>query len=134
VYLKFLYSVALRDPTLLARGTPQNLEPKRAMYTMRALAQDAGGWIFFPTAATELPAVYGAIAQELASQYDLGYVPAKPGGDGAFRRIAVRVLPPASGVARTRSGYLSVRSTARSAMGPVEKVESVRPVQPPPRD
>jgi hypothetical protein len=107
VYLKFLYS-----PTLLARGTPQNLEPKRAMYTMRALAQDAGGRIFFPTAATELPAVYGAIAQELASQYDLGYVPAKPGGDGAFRRIAVRVLPPASGVARTRSGYLVASSSA----------------------
>jgi len=128
-----IYVVALRDPAPQARATPRDVEQERATYTMRALAQDAGGRIFFPTAATELPAVYGTIARELASQYDLGYVPAKPAGNGAFRRVAVRVLPPASGVARTRSGYHAVRSTARSAMDPVEKVEKVRPI-PPPRD
>ena len=63
------------------------LEAERSAYTMRALAQDAGGRIFLPTTATELPAIYGAIARELASQYDLGYISAKPGGDGAFRRV-----------------------------------------------
>jgi hypothetical protein len=81
---------------------------------MRALAQDAGGLIFVPTTATELPAIYDAIARELANQYDLGYVPAKPGGDGAFRRIAVRILPPSRGVTRARSGYYADRTPARS--------------------
>ena len=100
-----IYVVALTDPILQAHGTLREREPQRATYAIRALAQEAGGRIFFPTSTTELPAVYGAIARELASQYDLGYVPARPGGDGRFRRIGVRVLPPASGVARTRSGY-----------------------------
>ena len=109
-----IYVVALRDQTLQAHGTPRELEEQRATYAIRALAQDAGGRIFFPTAATELPAVYGAIARELASQYDLGYVPARPGGDGAFRRIGVRVLPPASGIARTRSGYQRPRDRTAS--------------------
>jgi len=100
-----IYVVALKDPTLQAQGALPEFEQQRATYAIRALAQDAGGRIFFPTATSELPAVYGAIARELANQYDLGYVPARPGGDGAFRRIGVRVLPPASGIARTRSGY-----------------------------
>lgn len=110
-----IYIVALTDPAAQARGTPWNVAQERATYTMRALAQDSGGRIFFPTAPTELAAVYGAIAREFASQYDLGYVPARP-GDGTFRRIAVRVLAPASGIARTRSGYHAARSTARSTV------------------
>src|SRR5258705_2578560 len=108
-----IYIVALTDPAPQTRGTPWNAAQERATYTMRALAQDSGGRIFFPTAPTELAAVYGAIAREFASQYDLGYVPARP-GDGTFRRIAVRVLAPASGVARTRSGYHAARSTAEA--------------------
>jgi VWFA-related protein len=84
---------------------------------MRTLAQDAGGRIFFPTMAAELPAIYRSIAQELASQYDLGYVPAKSGSDGKFRRVAVRVLPPTSAAARTRSGYYSTRVTGTPRYG-----------------
>ncbi len=110
-----IYVVALTDPAPRAHSTPWNVEQERATYTMRALAQDSGGRIFFPTAPTELAAVYGAIARELACQYDLGYVPARP-GDGTFRRIAVRLLAPASGTARTRSGYHAARSTARSTV------------------
>src|SRR5262249_39167545 len=105
-----IYVVALTDPSLQARGTQWNAAQERATYTMRALANDSGGRIFFPTAPTELAAVYGASARELASQYDLGYVPARS-GDGTFRRVAVRVLAPASGIARTRSGYHTARST-----------------------
>jgi Ca-activated chloride channel homolog len=110
-----IYIVALTSPAAQALGSAWNVAQDRATYTMRALAQDSGGRIFFPTAPTELAAVYGAIAREFASQYDLGYVPARP-GDGTFRRIAVRVLPPANGIARTRSGYHAVRSAARSTV------------------
>jgi VWFA-related protein len=108
-----IYVVALGANT---PGSAAPWEPaqRRAQYTMRAFAQDAGGRIFYPATATDLPAIYDAIAGELAVQYDLGYVPAKPGGDGAFRRIAVRILPPSSGVARARSGYYAVRAPASS--------------------
>ena len=126
-----IYVIALRDATIQPRAMTSDLEQQRATYVMRALAQDSGGRIFFLTSATELRTVYGAIARELASQYDLGYVPAKPGGDGGFRRIAVRVLPPASGVARTRSGYYAVRDTAQSAKSPLHEVQDVHRAQRP---
>jgi Ca-activated chloride channel family protein len=106
-----IYVVTLGTKTPVSGGLWE-ADQRRATYTMRAFAQDAGGRIFFPTAATELPAIYDAISRELANQYELGYVPAKPGGDGAFRRIAVRILPPSSGVARSRSGYYAVGAQA----------------------
>jgi Ca-activated chloride channel homolog len=108
-----IYIVAMTRPAAQASATSWDAAQDRATHTMRALAQDSGGRIFFPTASAELAGVYSAIAREFASQYDLGYVPAKP-GDGTFRRIAVRVLAPASGIARTRSGYQASRSTAQS--------------------
>jgi Ca-activated chloride channel family protein len=78
-----------------------------AAYMMRALATETGGRGFFPTVANELPAIYDAIRQELASQYQVGYVPSRPFGDSRFRQVSVRVLPPTSAVARTRSGYVA---------------------------
>jgi len=107
-----IYVITIKRPTNVPTTAWRNPESQRAEFTMRTLAQDAGGRIFFPTMAGELPAIYRAIAQELVSQYDLGYVPAKSGGDGKFRRVAVRVLPPTSAVARTRSGYYSTRVTS----------------------
>ena len=68
------------------------------------------GRSFFPKSARELPAIYTAIAQELASQYQLGYMPARPGGDGAFRRVEVRLPPQTNALARTRSGYYASRT------------------------
>lgn len=79
---------------------------------MRALASETGARAFFPATARELSAIYSSIAQELACQYQLGYVPARPLGDGAFRHVSVRILPPTRGTARTRSGYFGVRTSA----------------------
>ncbi len=83
----------------------------RARFDLRALASDTGGRSFSPTKASELAGVYEAIACELDSQYDLGYLPQMTGRGEAFRRVAVRVLPPAVGVARTRSGYYAPRAS-----------------------
>ena len=46
--------------------------------------------MFRPTTTRELPAIYEAIARELASRSDIAYLPSRLGG--GFRRIAVRVL------------------------------------------
>ena len=89
-------------------ATPRSQRPGsvlNAEYAMVTVARDSGGAIFYPKTARELPAIYGAIARELASQYQLGYMPAKSGGDGAFRRVSVRVAPELNARARTRSGY-----------------------------
>jgi hypothetical protein len=74
------------------------------------VARESGARSFFPKAALEVTNICKAIAQELANQYELGYVPARPGGDGVFRRVAVRVPLGANTLARTRSGYYPQRA------------------------
>ena len=65
-----------------------------------------GARSFFPAAITELAGVYGVIAEELASQYSLGYSSSNTRHEGAYRRVDVRIARP--GIrARTRTGYLA---------------------------
>ena len=71
---------------------------------MRQLAQETGGRAFFPRQIDELNGVYAQIADELASQYTLGYTSKNPKRDGAYRRVTVRVTRPNS-TARTKQGY-----------------------------
>jgi Ca-activated chloride channel homolog len=79
-------------------------------FGMKALAQETGGKAFAPSQISELAGVYGVIAQELASQYALAYTPKNPRGDGAYRRINVRVSHPGTRT-RTRAGYLGARQS-----------------------
>jgi hypothetical protein len=58
---------------------------------------------------TELASVYGVIAEELASQYALGYTPKNPRRDGGYRRVIVRVDEPGLRT-RTRTGYVGPRA------------------------
>ena len=108
-----IYTIALRQE-LLSLLSP---EQRQANYAMRALARETGGQAFFPAKAAELEAIYASIARELVSQYALGYVASTPGNRGAFKRVSVRLLPPAEGRARTRSGYLARTSTAAAPRG-----------------
>ena len=79
-------------------------------FAMKSLARETGGQAFSPSQISELAGVYGVIAEELASQYAIGYTPKNPRTDGSYRRVSVRVNHP--GVrTRTRSGYLGPRST-----------------------
>lgn len=105
-----IYAVALRsDLALLPRATWDG-SVLEAEYIMGTVARESGGRTFFPKFGSELPAIYTAIAQELASQYELGYMPLRPGSDGAFRRVAVRVPAQTNAHARTRSGYYAPRA------------------------
>jgi Ca-activated chloride channel homolog len=75
-----------------------------SMFAMKALAQETGARAFFPTSILELAGMYNAIAEELANQYVVGYVPKNLRRDASYRRIEVRIDRP--GVrARTRAGY-----------------------------
>jgi len=79
---------------------------------MKRKARESGGRTFFPKSARELPAIYSGIAEEFMNQDELGYIPTRPGGDGAFRRVTVRVSPQINARARTRSGYYASRARA----------------------
>lgn len=93
-----IYTIALRGPDVQTRGF------REAEYVMRTLAQETGGRAFFPAKIEDLSGMYGQIADELASQYTLGYVSRNPRRDGAWRRIVVQVSRPQL-TARTKRGY-----------------------------
>jgi Ca-activated chloride channel family protein len=77
---------------------------REAEFVLRQLTQETGGRVFFPTRIEELPAIYTQIADELSSQYTLGYTSRNTKRDGAWRRTVVRVDRP-SVTARSKQGY-----------------------------
>ena len=112
-----IYTIMLRSTLdrTLARSSATYSESE---FSMKELAMVTGARAFFPTVLTELAGVYGTIADELASQYSLGYSSSNPHRDAAYRRIDVRIDRP--GIrARTRTGYLAAASRlARAGGGP----------------
>ncbi len=93
-----IYAIALRGVDTQAKGF------REAEFVMRTLAQETGGRAFFPSKIEDLDGVYKQIADELASQYALGYTSANPRRDGAWRRVVVQVTRP-NITPRTKKGY-----------------------------
>ena len=93
-----VYTIALRGADVQAKGF------REAEFVMRTLAQETGGRAFFPAKIDDLNGVYSQIADELASQYTIGYTSANPRRDGAWRRIVVQVSRP-NVTPRTKKGY-----------------------------
>lgn len=69
------------------------------------LARETGGQAFFPAQIQELDSVYDRIAEEMRTQYSLGYVPTNLKKDGHYRRIVVRVPSRDNVVLRYKLGY-----------------------------
>jgi Ca-activated chloride channel family protein len=93
-----IYAIALRDVDSQAKGF------REAEFVMRTLARETGGRAFFPDKIADLESVYSQIADELASQYTLGYTSANPRRDGAWRRVVVQVSRK-DVTPRTKQGY-----------------------------
>jgi Ca-activated chloride channel family protein len=96
-----IYAIGLRDSD---DGGGRGF--KEAEFVLRQLAQETGGRTFFPTQVTELPAIYTQIAEELSSQYTVGYTSKNAKRDGAWRRVVVRTSRP-NLTARTKQGYFA---------------------------
>ncbi len=99
-----IYTIGLQ-----ARETGFSKGFREAEFTLRQLAQETGGRAFFPQRAEDLSDVYGVIADELASQYTLGYSSTNPKRDGSWRRVNVQVKRSGS-TARTKRGYFAPAS------------------------
>jgi len=81
----------------------------RAAHFLSRIARDTGGQAYFPHRLSELDGLYTRIAEELRSQYTLGYVSANGSRDGRWRRIVVRT-PEHEGLRiRYRLGYYAPR-------------------------
>jgi Ca-activated chloride channel homolog len=98
-----IYAIALRGADVQAKGF------REAEFVMRTLAQETGGRAFFPARIDDLAGVYAQIADELASQYTLGYSSGNQRRDGAWRKLVVQVSR-ASITPRTKKGYYAPTS------------------------
>ena len=72
---------------------------------LKDLADESGGRVFFISKAEELRQVYREIEDELRSQYLLTYSSDRPGGDGEYREIEIKMSGKYK--ARTMKGYYS---------------------------
>jgi Ca-activated chloride channel family protein len=103
-----IYAISLR-----AKAAPDRNRVKfsQAAHLLTALTQDTGGQVHFPNSLSELEAVYDRIAEELRSQYSLGYVSSNKRTDGKWRRIVVRVPAREDLKVRHKLGYYGVPIT-----------------------
>ena len=106
-----IYTITLKSKWVTRQTTTASQRYfSQSEFAMKSLSQETGARSFFPTDIAELAGVYGVIADELASQYALGYTSKNPKRDGAYRRVIVRVTDTPGASARTRAGYLSART------------------------
>jgi Ca-activated chloride channel family protein len=97
-----IYPIGLRSERVQDR---ERLSYSQAEHLMTALAHESGGQVFFPNSLSELDAVYDRIAEELRTQYSLGYVSNNKRRDGKWRRIVVRVPDRTDVQIRHKLGY-----------------------------
>lgn len=96
-----IYAIGLQSKeTSISKGF------REAEFVLRQLAQETGGRAFFVQRPEDLSGIYGEIANELASQYVLGYASTNAKRDGAWRRLNVQVGRQGT-TARTKRGYFA---------------------------
>jgi Ca-activated chloride channel family protein len=102
--------LAKRSETAIYTIALRSVEPahskgfREAEFVMRQLAQETGGRSFFPARIEDLSGVYAQIADELSSQYTIGYTSKNNLRNGAWRRVVVQVTRP-NATPRTKKGY-----------------------------
>jgi VWFA-related protein len=95
-------------PIRIPGGRGKNPEYVAGREYMLKLAQYSGGILVDASRLENLGAAFGRIAQELRSQYSLGYYTKNLKQDGRLRKIEVRIKRPGF-TAHTRQGYYFVR-------------------------
>jgi len=101
-----IYSISLRP----GRSQDRNrLAFSQATHLLTALSQETGGQVHFPNSLSELDSVYARVAEELRTQYTLGYISSNKRRDGKWRRIVVRVPERDELQIRHKIGYYAPR-------------------------
>lgn len=86
------------------------IKDNEAHNTLEELTTPTGGKAFFPGNAEQMSEVFEKIALELRQQYSLGFTPTNFVADGKWRKLKVKVTPPAQTkglIVRARLGYFA---------------------------
>lgn len=91
-------------------GPFERMQVNRTLYDlarreMETLARESGGRNFPVASLRDARGAFRQVAEELGTQYSLGYYPTNKARDGAFRAISVRVRGARDARVRAREGY-----------------------------
>ena len=109
-----VFAISLRQPR---PSTLDTEAPDRAAFFLTALARDTGGRSYFPNGLAQIDGVYDKIADELRTQYALGYVSSNPSRDGKWRRIAISTAQGNLMLRHKQGYYAGALRALRSAVG-----------------
>jgi VWFA-related protein len=77
-------------------STSREIDFLQADNQMRTFASETGGQSFFPRFQGEFPSIFQAVHQALRSQYTISYSSSNKTHDGAFRKIKIDLVNPAT--------------------------------------
>ncbi len=109
-----VFAISLRAPRTSTLDTEA---PDRASFFLTALARETGGRSYFPAGLAQIDGVYDRIADELRTQYALGYVSSNPMRDGKWRRIAIEINQGNLMLRHKQGYYAGALRALRSAVG-----------------
>ncbi len=96
-----LYAIAL-EQTQNARRDDGHRQ------SLRTLSEQTGGTAFFPSSLDEIQSIASAIAQDIRSEYVIGYRSSNPHTSGTYHSIQVQALAGSTRLrVTTRTGYIS---------------------------
>jgi VWFA-related protein len=87
---------ALRIIMEARMGPIQQMDFLQADNQMRTFAAESGGQSFFPRFEGEFPSIFEAVHAALRAQYVISYISSNKARDGAFRKIKVQLVNPAT--------------------------------------
>jgi len=87
-----IYAMGVFEPTITSLLTPEEISGPRLL---SEIASQTGGRAFAAAVPGDMPSVANRIAIELRNQYVLGYYPKNKARDGKYRKVEVKVSPPA---------------------------------------
>ena len=96
-----IYAIGLESTFFIAPGRAQRTRPDR---TLRKFAEETGGGYFELKKTDDLAPTFTRVAQELHSQYTLGFTPAAL--DGKEHKLEVKMKQPGM-IARARKSYVA---------------------------
>ncbi|MFN2576910.1 MAG: VWA domain-containing protein [Pyrinomonadaceae bacterium] len=99
-------------------GQFERMDISRQLYNlarreMGELARATGGKNFFAASLQEASAAFAQVANEIGTQYSLGYYPSDKTRDGRFRQIKVELSGVKDASVRARDGYYAPKESKR---------------------
>jgi len=118
-----IYAIGIFDENDSRSGGLFGKSPqKKAREALKEIAEASGGQAFFPKSIDEVEEICRRVARDLRNQYTLGYFSKNKKQDGAYRKIAVKLVNPPKNAAKvepkTRLGYFAPGGSGAGSSGP----------------